>query len=81
MYLKCSICFNDYDEETFVPCIIGECAHTFCKSCIKGIITSSRKKLCPECREPIFPHKDIEKFRKNFALIDGIRKPVSIVVD
>src|SRR5690242_16529477 len=45
VYITCPICLNIYDTEKNYPCILKECGHTFCKSCL-GIAD----KFCSICK-------------------------------
>jgi hypothetical protein len=52
--LSCSICFNDYDENSHLP-VVSICGHCFCKSCSNSLPRrpggGGRQTIeCPNCR-------------------------------
>ncbi|NWI63262.1 TRI59 protein, partial [Todus mexicanus] len=70
--LTCSICFSILEDPRVLPC-----AHTFCRSCLEGLIEtnfgvwrSPRAPLkCPNCRRVVeIPTAGIESLPVNFAL-------------
>ena len=40
-FFSCAVCRNRYDSESKVPRILPGCGHTFCQSCIDGIIAKA----------------------------------------
>ncbi len=46
--LRCTVCLELFKEPKLLPC-----CHTFCKSCLEGILERSEVKeklVCPQCR-------------------------------
>ncbi|XP_046375325.2 uncharacterized protein LOC124148333 [Haliotis rufescens] len=68
-FLECGICFDQFKEPKFLPCV-----HTFCRGCLSGYIQSvcSRSNPrfnCPTCRENIEipnPSVSIDKWASHF---------------
>ena len=75
---ECPICLADFDSDGEKIPFILECEHSLCKSCIKSMLkirpaNSSSKKKCPVCNLACMK-KGINKFTKNFSLIEEISK-------
>lgn len=45
---KCMICLENIETENYKT---GKCGHSFCRECVKGWVTSSRKCECPTCKQ------------------------------
>ncbi|CAL4101170.1 unnamed protein product, partial [Meganyctiphanes norvegica] len=48
-WLKCNICFNNYNESSLRPRSLN-CGHTFCEICLKNTIQNGTI-TCPQCRK------------------------------
>ena len=49
--VTCDRCDEPFDEEQRVPCILPDCAHTYCSFCIQEIIEGDTdEKKCPTCQ-------------------------------
>lgn len=63
----CEICFNTYDEKTFIPKVL-DCGHSFCNICITNMLKRLQMK-CPNCRKAL--QKPTSKdYPTNFSLLD-----------
>jgi len=47
-YLSCDVCGDEYDEEPHEPRVLP-CLHTFCSSCLEGMVRDWTI-ICPTCR-------------------------------
>lgn len=68
--LNCQICTNQYDDQVHIP-IIVPCGHTFCKDCIKKMITANSIKKCPICKKACLT-LNINELVPNYELISLI---------
>ena len=60
--MECKICFEKFNDSTFMPMICLPCAHTFCSTCV------SHLSQCSLCREPISGK------RPNFNLLEVLEE-------
>ncbi|KAM6326585.1 TRI59 protein, partial [Podargus strigoides] len=78
--LTCSICYSIFEDPRVLPC-----SHTFCRSCLEGVIQLSNNFLigrplrvplkCPNCRSMVeIPAAGTESLPINFALKAIIEK-------
>ena len=90
---ECCICFDaSYDTESHDNVITFECNHSFCKSCVKKMISTDAclsKNSCPLCRSPIkvkleICNKDEDLYRTKCVCTHGpninlglSRRPIS----
>ena len=64
--VQCTVCLDSFKEPKVLPC-----CHTFCKSCLEGILKrSTRQKTltCPHCRAE---HK-VTEFIPCFLVGEGV---------
>ncbi|NXK89706.1 TRI59 protein, partial [Formicarius rufipectus] len=65
--LTCAVCYGIFEEPRVLPC-----SHTFCRSCLQGILRSSpgrRSLRCPTCRASTdLPAASLDSLPTNFAL-------------
>lgn len=47
--MRCSICFELYDNPHSLPC-----QHSFCYECVMGCFRATRKMECPLCKAPVW---------------------------
>ena len=66
---SCGVCLETHKEPKVLPC-----CHTFCKSCLDGLVTDTMSKKggglkCPECRaEHEVPDNGTEGFLTDYSL-------------
>lgn len=64
----CKICFNNYDENNYLPKILPNCGHTFCKKCLSSILNENFRLPCPVCR---YVYKQsVDQLPTNLALLE-----------
>jgi len=58
--LHCPICLSTFND----PYLLGECGHTFCKTCIEGVQSAGQRAggRCPTCRRAFRPHQVLPNF-------------------
>ncbi|CDW72222.1 kelch motif family protein [Stylonychia lemnae] len=76
--VTCDRCNEPFDEESRVPCILPDCAHTYCSFCIQDIIEDTEEKKCPICQTPIGDDRQAEDFRINYKLLSLLLNPGTV---
>ena len=75
--MECQICFETFDSKYFVPKMLVNCGHSFCKICLERLINKKTSVTCPVCREPTrlttFQDKDLT-LPTNYSLVEIIDK-------
>ena len=72
----CKICFNNYDGSTYLPKILPNCGHTFCKKCLNSILNENIRLPCPVCR---YVYKQsVDQLPTNLALLELTGKPAAV---
>eukprot|EP00931_Biecheleriopsis_adriatica_P031517 TRINITY_DN18478_c0_g1_i1.p1 TRINITY_DN18478_c0_g1~~TRINITY_DN18478_c0_g1_i1.p1 ORF type:complete len:836 (-),score=148.04 TRINITY_DN18478_c0_g1_i1:45-2552(-) len=67
--LKCTICFEDYDDGRHMPVTSTICGHTVsCKACIARMLSNLRGSMCPLCRKPF----TAGEWKPNFGLASAL---------
>ena len=75
--MECQICFEPYDVNNFIPKMLINCGHSFCKICLDRIINKRTVVTCPVCREQTrISKKDKENsiLPTNFSIVELIDK-------
>ena len=70
--LECSVCLERLDE----TCRVLPCQHTFCKRCLKELVSARKELRCPECR--ILVDEDIDDLPTNIfvvRLLESLKRP------
>lgn len=75
--MDCQICFETFDSKYFIPKMLVNCGHSFCKICLDRLINKKTSVTCPVCREPTrlttFQDKDLT-LPTNYSLVEIIDK-------
>lgn len=75
--MECQICFESFDSKYFVPKMLINCGHSFCKICLDRLINKKTHVTCPVCREQTrincFTDKDLN-LPTNYSLVEIIDK-------
>ncbi|TSR75295.1 Nuclear factor 7, brain [Bagarius yarrelli] len=67
--IQCSVCLGEFTDPVSLLC-----DHTFCRQCISNHSqTSSRLRLCPECRRP-YTMWDLKSNRVLRNMVDAVRE-------
>ncbi|XP_062848595.1 nuclear factor 7, brain-like [Trichomycterus rosablanca] len=67
--IQCSVCLGDFTDPVSLLC-----DHTFCRQCINNHSqTSSRLRLCPECRRP-YTRWDLRSNRVLRNMVDAVKE-------
>ena len=68
--MSCSICLENYNNQTCIPMTLAPCGHGVCETCLNmwNRSTSSTGHACPECRQ------NIETSIRNRTLLDIIEQ-------
>ena len=70
---KCSLCNQQYNEETLIPRILLNCGHTVCSLCISSCENSKTSLRCPEDNTE-YQNISLTSFPINKALIRLLHK-------
>ena len=73
--MECQICFESFDTNNFVPKMLVNCGHSFCKICLERLINKRTFVNCPICRElTTLKYKTKNSLPTNYNLIEIIDK-------
>lgn len=73
--MDCQICFESFDCKYFVPKMLVNCGHSFCKICIERLVNKKTIITCPICREQTNIIRDLkEGLPTNYSLVEIIDK-------
>ena len=69
--ISCSICYENFEQDTDNEPKIMECGDTFCLKCIQSIKKEKEKFLCPICQKEIY--EKIEDMPTNKYVFDQLK--------
>ena len=75
--MECQICFEAFDGKYFVPKILINCGHSFCKICLERLLNKKTSVSCPVCREQTYFYSLNERenvLPTNYSLIEIVDK-------
>ena len=73
--MECQICFENFDATNFIPKILIQCGHSFCRICLDRLSLNSLVINCPICRERTKIVKK-EYFPTNYTLLEILDKEI-----
>ena len=72
--MECKICYEIFDNEMFIPKIMSNCGHSFCKICMERITDGKSTIQCPICREKTRLIRKNDRIPVNYALLEVLSK-------
>lgn len=72
--MECQICFELFDSTNFIPKMLVNCGHSFCRICLDRLINKKLTVTCPVCREITNLSAVKENLPTNYSLVEIIDK-------